>query len=55
MAVGVLVKEFFGDVLFIAKEATYFFDALNTIREAVNFKTVAGIEYKAFVDALMLM
>jgi hypothetical protein len=55
MAVGVLVKEFFGDVLLVAKEATYFFDTLNAVREAVNFKTVAGIEYKAFADALMLV
>ena len=55
MAVGVLGKEFFGDVLFVAKEAPYFFDALDTIREAVNFETVTGVEYKAFADALMLV
>jgi hypothetical protein len=55
MAVCVLVKEFFRDVLFVAKETTYFFDALDTVREAVNFKTVTGIEYKAFADALMLV
>jgi hypothetical protein len=50
-----LAKEFFGDVLFVAKEATYFFDTFNTVREAVNFETVTGIENKAFADALMLV
>ena len=51
MAIGVLAKELFGDFLFVAKEATYFFDALNTIRDAINFETVAGVEYEAFADA----
>ena len=55
MAIGVLTKELFGDVLFVAKEPTYFFDALNTIRDAVNFETVAGVEYEAFADGLMLV
>jgi hypothetical protein len=55
MAVGVLTKEFFGDLLCVAKEAAYFFDALDAVSEAIDFEAVAGVEHEAFDDALMLV
>jgi hypothetical protein len=53
MAVGVLLKEFFGDILFLAKMIANLLDPFNPVGKAVDFQSVAGVEHKALADAFL--